>query len=85
MENIIPLDEVILENFRKVKVNISCEFFDDKTGKPLKWYYKSGNKIEFYTAPGFHPLNGNTLKAITEHIVDKYVTVHTYEASSFAE
>ena len=84
-ENIIPLDEVRLKNFRKVIVNISCNFFDETTGKPLKWYYLSGNKIEFYTAPGLHPVNGKTLKAITEHIVDKYVPVHTYEASSFTQ
>ena len=84
-ENIIPLDEVRLKNFRKVKVNISCTFFDATTGKPLKWYYKSGNKIEFYNAPGLHPINGKTLKAITEHIVEKYVPIHTYEESSFAE
>ena len=85
MENIIPLDEVRLQAFKKVKVNISCNFFDETTGKPMKWYYKSGNKIEFYTAPGLHPVNGKTLKAITEHIVEKYVPVHTYEASSFTE
>ncbi|MEP2059790.1 MAG: hypothetical protein ABJJ05_18425 [Maribacter litoralis] len=85
MENIIPLDEVRLQTFKKVKVNISCNFFDETTGKPMKWYYKSGNTIEFYTAPGLHPVNGKTLKAITEHIIDKYVPIHTYEASSFTQ
>lgn len=85
MENIIPLDEVRLQTFKKVKVNISCNFFDETTGNPIKWYYKSGNNIEFYTGPGLHPVNGKTLKAITEHIVDKYVPIHTYDESSFAE
>ncbi|SDS57157.1 hypothetical protein SAMN05192545_1639 [Maribacter dokdonensis] len=84
-ENIIPLDEVRLQTFKKVKVNITCTFFDETTGEPTKWYYKSGNNIEFYTGPGLHPVNGKTLKAITEHIVDKYVPIHTYEESSFAE
>jgi len=85
MENILPLDEVRLQTFKKVKVNISCNFFDETTGNPIKWYYKSGTNIEFYTGPGLHPVNGKTLKAITEHIVDKYVPIHTYDESSFAE
>lgn len=84
-ENIIPLDEVRLQTFKKVKVNITCTFFDETTGEPTKWYFKSGNTIEFYTGPGLHPVNGKTLKAITEHIIDKYVPIHTYEESSFAE
>lgn len=84
-ENIVPIDEVRLQNFKKVDVDLTWDFFEESTQKPLIWYYKSGNKIEFYTAPGLHPVNGKTLKAITEHIVDKYVPVHTYDASSFAE
>ncbi|MGO4921385.1 hypothetical protein [Maribacter spongiicola] len=84
-ESIVPLDEVILENFRKVKVDLTTEFFDEMTRKPLIWYYKSGNKIEYFTAPGLHPVNGKTLKAITEYMVTKSVPVHTYEASSFTE
>ncbi|VXC16308.1 hypothetical protein [Maribacter litoralis] len=85
MENIIPLDEVRLQNFKKVDVDLITEFFEETTGKPLFWYYKSGDTIEFYTGPGLHPVNGKTLKAITEHIIDKYVPIHTYEASSFTQ
>lgn len=84
-ESIVPLDEVILENFRKVEVDLTTEFFDETTRKPLIWYYKSGNKIEYFTAPGLHPVNGKTLKAITEYMVKKSVPVHTYEASSFTQ
>lgn len=84
-ESIVPLDEVILENFRKVEVDLTTEFFDETTQKPLIWYYKSGNRIEYFTAPGLHPVNGKTLKAITEYMANKSVPVHTYEASSFAE
>ena len=84
-ESIVPLDEVILENFRKVEVDLTTEFFDETTRKPLIWYYKSGNKIEYFTAPGLHPVNGKTLKAITEYMANKTVPVHTYEASSFDE
>ncbi|WP_036156509.1 hypothetical protein [Maribacter forsetii] len=84
-EKVVPLDEVRLHNLKKIDVDLTTDFFDETTRQPLIWYYKSGNKIEFYTAPGLHPVNGKTLKAITEHIVDKYVPVHTYEASSFTE
>ncbi|SEC31267.1 hypothetical protein SAMN05192540_2866 [Maribacter dokdonensis] len=82
---IIPLDEVRLQNFKKVDVDLTTEFFEETTGKPLIWYYKNGNTIEFYTSPGLHPVNDKTLKAVTEHIIEKYVPLHTYEESSFAE
>lgn len=84
-ENIVPVDEVRLQNFKKVDVDLTWDFFEESTHKPLIWYYKSGKKIEYFTAPGLHPVNGKTLKAITEHIVKEYVPVHTYDASSFAE
>ncbi|WP_282111462.1 hypothetical protein [Maribacter stanieri] len=84
-EKIVPLDEVRLNTFKKVEVDLTTDFFDETTQKPLIWYHKSGNKIEYFTAPGLHPLNGKTLKAITEHMVKEYVPVHTYEASSFTE
>lgn len=84
-EKVVPLDEVRLNTFKKVEVDLTTDFFDETTQKPLIWYYKSGKQIEFYTAPGLHPVNGETLKSMTEHIVEKYVPVHTYEASSFAE
>ena len=84
-ENIVPLDEVRLNTFKKVEVDLTTDFFDETTQKPLIWYHKSGKQIEYFTAPGLHPVNGKTLKAITEYMANKTVPVHTYEASSFAE
>lgn len=84
-ENVVPLDKVRLKNFRKVPGKLTTIFFDEITNEPLIWYYKSANEIEYFTAPGLHPVNGKTLKAITEHIVNEYVPLHTYKASSFAK
>ena len=84
-ENVVLFDEMRLKNFRKVPGKLTTEFFNETTNKPQIWYYKSGKKIEYFTAPGLHPVNGKTLKAITEHMVKEYVPVHTYEASSFTE
>ena len=84
-DSIFPLDEVRLKNFKKVYVDLTTEFFDKASNKPLIWYYKSGREIEFFTSPGLHPVNGKTLKAITPYIVNEYVPLHTYKASSFTE
>lgn len=84
-ENIVPLDEVRLNTFKKVEVDLTTEFFDEITQEPLIWYHKSGKQMEYFTAPGLHPVNGKTLKAITEYMANKTVPVHTYEASSFTE
>jgi hypothetical protein len=84
-EKVVPLDEVRLQNFKKVDVDLTTDFFDETTGQPLIWYYKSGNTVEYYTAPGLHPVNGKTLKAITEYMANKTVPVHTFNESSFTE
>jgi len=81
---VVPLDEMKLKNFKKVKVDMSTEFFSEQTGKPLIWYFKiSKDELEFFTAPGLHPLTGETLKGITEYIIEKYVPKHQYRPDSF--
>lgn len=80
---IVPLDPVKLKNFKKVKVDLTTEFFSEQTGRPMIWYFITKEGIEYYTAPGLHPINGKTLKAITEHIVDKYVPIHNLDPDSF--
>jgi len=78
-----PLIETKLKNMRKVKVDISYEFFSD-TDEPLIWYYKkSSTEIEYFTAPGLHPKNGETLKKITPYIIQTYVPKHKNKKSSF--
>jgi hypothetical protein len=82
-ENVVPLDEVRLQNFKKVKVDLTTEFFDEATNKPLIWYSKTDKTIEYFSAPGLHPVNGKTLKAITEYMANKIVPTHTYDENSF--
>ncbi len=79
-----PYDEKRYENFKRVEVDITTSFFSEQNRKPLFWYYKSKQgEIEYYTAPGLHPVNGKTLRAVTEYIVEKYVPIHRDNPSSF--
>jgi len=78
-----PLDKRELKNMRSVAVTAAYDFFT-ATGKPRIWYYKNDeNRYEYFTAPGLHPVNGETLKKITPYIIHKYVPVHTNKKSSF--
>lgn len=80
-----PLDRKRLRNMRKVEVNAAYKFFSEE-GKPLIWYYKNAtNEHEFFTAPGLHPVTDETLRKITEHIIEKYVPKHIDRKSSFLE
>lgn len=80
-----PLDSIKLKNFKKVEVNAAYPFFTED-GKPLIWYYKNKDeKIEYYTAPGLHPVNGETLRKITEDIIQKYVPIHINRVDSFVQ
>lgn len=84
--NVEPLDEVKLNTFKKIEVTMATEFFDEETERPLIWYHKNkSGEIEYYSAPGLHPVNGKTLDEITPYIIQKYVPVHVYRPSSFAE
>ncbi|WP_421823772.1 hypothetical protein [Flagellimonas oceanensis] len=78
-----PLDEMKLKNFKKVEVSMATQFFTED-GKPLIWYYKNKDKeIEYYTAPGLHPISEKTLDEITEYIIQKYVPIHSNKEGSF--
>ncbi|PIB31321.1 hypothetical protein BFP77_01760 [Maribacter sp. 4U21] len=80
-----PLDPLELKNMRKVKVNAAYQFFSDE-GKPLIWYYRNEeDEHEFFTSPGLHPVNGETLRKITPYIIQKYVPFHTNNRNSFAQ
>lgn len=70
-QNVIPMDEKLLEHFHKIEVTDTTTFFE--AGKPALWYRKVEGKVEFYTAPGNHPINGKQLSPVTGYIVDKYV------------
>lgn len=67
---IIPID-IDVQELNRIKVSDSTIFF--KAGKPIIWYCKVDGKPEFFDRPGFHPVNGKTLKPITEYIINKYI------------
>lgn len=78
-----PLDEMKLKNFKKVEVNMATQFFAED-GKPMIWYYKNKDgEIEYFTAPGLHPITGETLRKITPYIIETYVPVHMNNPDSF--
>lgn len=78
-----PLIKIKLKNMKKVDVNAAYTFFSED-GKPLIWYYKNKEgEIEYFTAPGLHPVTGETLKKITPYIIETYVPIHQNKSSSF--
>ncbi|MGB3149403.1 MAG: hypothetical protein WBB27_01975 [Maribacter sp.] len=80
-----PIDKMKLKNMRKVEVSAGYKFFSED-GKPLIWYYKNKeNKHEFFTSPGLHPVNGETLRKITPYIIQTYVPLHTKSKNSFVQ
>ncbi|MGB5819844.1 MAG: hypothetical protein WBG90_10200 [Saonia sp.] len=73
-----PLDQIRLKNFKQVKVTMATQFFAEETNKPLIWYHKTKDgEIEYFTAPGLHPITEKTLDEITEYIIQKYVPLHS--------
>ncbi|OAB25198.1 hypothetical protein FBFR_16090 [Flavobacterium fryxellicola] len=66
----LPVNESML-NFKKIEVSDTTTFF--KHNKPILWYCKNGNHLDFFNGPGFHPENEKTLKPITQYMIDKYV------------
>ncbi len=74
LSNIALYEESKMLNFKKVDVTPYYPFFT-KQNEPNLWYAKnSKNEIEFFSAPGKHPVSGKTLKAITPYIIEKYIT-----------
>ena len=69
--NDVMILEAHLLNFKKVEVNKKTIFF--KNEKPLIWYCKKNNKLDFFNASGFHPENGKPLKPITQYMINKWV------------
>jgi hypothetical protein len=66
----LPLNENIL-NFRKIEVCDTTTFF--RHNKPVLWYCRNGNHLDFFNGPGFHPENEKALRPITQYMIDKYV------------
>lgn len=68
---VIPVDEQMLKHFKKIEVSDTTTFFE--AGKPVVWYRKVDGEIEFYSAPGNHPINGEELRKVSIYIIEKYV------------
>lgn len=78
-----PMDRVKLNSFKKVEVTMATDFFSEDE-KPLIWYFKTkGGEMEFFTAPGLHPITGETLRKITPYIIETYVPLHINNTDSF--
>lgn len=56
--------------FRKLTISEKTKFFIN--GKPAVWYSKDNTVVEFFNAPGVHPITGESLKPVTRHIVETY-------------
>ena len=69
---IIPIKKEELD-LKKIKVTQQTPFFQNN--KAIVWYCKKNNKIEYFSASGFHPENGKPLKPISQYIIDKYIEV----------
>ncbi|GEP52682.1 hypothetical protein FNO01nite_33540 [Flavobacterium noncentrifugens] len=59
-----------LTAFRKLTISEKTRFFIN--GKPAVWYSKDNNVVDFFNAPGVHPITGESLKPVTRHIVETY-------------
>ncbi|MDM1295352.1 hypothetical protein HX021_13775 [Sphingobacterium sp. N143] len=69
---VIGLDQDRLEYFRKITQPDSLGVKDIGN----IWYSKIDNEVEFFTGPGYHPVQPNkSLKAVTRHIWDTYVRI----------
>ncbi len=65
-------NEHLINSFRKIEPCDTTTYF--KNGQPCIWYWKtSDDKLDCFTAPGFHPENGKNLRPITQHMIDKYI------------
>lgn len=75
----IPLKPVTPEVIRNLKIlqkgdfrpidPKNVQFFNPITGEPQVWYYQyPDGRLEFYDKPGYHPITGEPLKAITKQI-----------------
>ena len=68
---VLALDKDIV-GLKRVALKKGMEFFKYK--KPLYYYYKvDRDSVEFFNAPGLHPITNEPLKKITWHMINKHV------------
>ncbi len=67
-------DNSIFKNLKKIEVTINTPFFKPKTKEPRVWYtMNQDDEIEYFSAPGKHPITGMKLVPINDSIIDEYV------------
>jgi hypothetical protein len=68
-QEIIHVKDKSLLSLKKIS---QPDTLTDKDAKKI-WYSKINNKVEFFTGPGYHPVNRDkALKAATIYIIKKY-------------
>jgi hypothetical protein len=69
-KTIIPYNEIEFER-RELNVCDTTTFF--KGDKPIIWYSKKNNVIQFFNMDGENPENGAEIRKVTPYIIEKYV------------
>jgi hypothetical protein len=70
----VPKDIGLLRNFKKLEPECRTDFFFNPDGSAKVWYYKAGDKnLELFSVPGLNPVNGKTLKPITEYMIGEHL------------
>lgn len=65
-----PYNEIEFSR-KELKVCDTTKFFNGD--KPLVWYSKKNNEVQFFNIDGENPENGAELRKVTQYIIDKYV------------
>jgi len=65
-----PFNKELFEKQHKVIPTDTTTFF--KNGEPVLYYLKQDNKCDFFTLPGWHPVNRKELHPVTTRIIRKY-------------
>ncbi len=72
--NAKPIDQGLLNNFKKIEAECTEDFFFNKDNSAKVWYYKRGDKdLELFNSPGIHPVNGKTLHEITAYMINAHI------------
>jgi len=67
----ISYNETISNKMKQLKACDTTTFFKNKL--PVVWYDKSNSALSYFSYHGIHPVNGKTLKPITETIIEAHV------------
>ena len=74
-EAVIPYDEI---EFQRKKITVCDTTTFIRNGKPIVWYSKKNNVIEFFNMDGVNPENDAELRKISDHIIEVYVHPVSY-------